>query len=217
MTGPLAAAADGASCRTGAVAVLFAQPEAPTPMTSTRNAAARQSTERLRRRADRATTTCRRANPRDGCRADGFFATALAWHGAGRVSFVPDTIGTTEAHDTGVPGGSAVQVYGREERAPLFDLARAAKHCRTRRRRTYPARVLPAPASLRDLCVAAIDVEWTHGPGPHVRGPAEALLFTVAGRPQALADLGKPGLATLAQRASGTGGAVPHEVVLRRL
>lgn len=70
------------------------------------------------------------------------------------------------------------------------------------------ARVLPAPANLRDLRLVATDLDWTHGTGPEVHGPAEALLVAVAGRQQALADLVGPGLATLTQRVVGTHGSV---------
>ncbi|MEQ4208834.1 maleylpyruvate isomerase family mycothiol-dependent enzyme [Actinopolymorpha sp. B9G3] len=62
------------------------------------------------------------------------------------------------------------------------------------------ARALPAPANVRGLRVIATDVNWTHGTGPEVRGPGEALLVALAGRPEALADLEGPGLDALAAR-----------------
>lgn len=62
------------------------------------------------------------------------------------------------------------------------------------------ARALPAPANVRGLRVVATDVNWTHGTGPEVRGPGEALLVALAGRPQGLADLEGPGLDSLAAR-----------------
>lgn len=62
------------------------------------------------------------------------------------------------------------------------------------------ARALPAPANLRGLRAVATDVNWAHGTGPEVRGLAEAVLVTLAGRPQGLADLEGPGLDTLAAR-----------------
>jgi hypothetical protein len=43
----------------------------------------------------------------------------------------------------------------------------------------------------------ATDVDWSHGKGPEVRGPGEALLMVMAGRPDALRDLDGPGLAIL--------------------
>lgn len=62
------------------------------------------------------------------------------------------------------------------------------------------ARALPAPANGRGLRLVATDIDWSGGAGPEVRGPGEALLIALAGRPQGLADLSGPGLATLAER-----------------
>lgn len=66
------------------------------------------------------------------------------------------------------------------------------------------ARALPAPANIRGLRLVATDVDWTHGTGPLVRGPAEALLIALAGRPQGLAELDGPGVATLTERLTGS-------------
>jgi uncharacterized protein (TIGR03083 family) len=68
------------------------------------------------------------------------------------------------------------------------------------------ARALPAPAISRDLRLVATDVDWAHGTGPEVRGPGEALLVALAGRPQGLADLEGPGLPTLAERVAAASG-----------
>lgn len=71
------------------------------------------------------------------------------------------------------------------------------------------ARILPlvpgnprlgAGRRIRGLRLRATDVEWTHGDGPDVTGPGEALLLAMTGRPAALADLDGPGVATLARR-----------------
>jgi uncharacterized protein (TIGR03083 family) len=71
------------------------------------------------------------------------------------------------------------------------------------------ARILPlvpgnprlgAGRRIRGLRLRATDVEWTHGDGPDVTGPGEALLLAMTGRPAALADLDGPGVAKLAQR-----------------
>lgn len=67
------------------------------------------------------------------------------------------------------------------------------------------ARALPAPANSRGLRFVATDVTWTHGTGPEVNGPAEALLITLAGRPQGLTELSGPGLNTLTERVARTG------------
>ena len=60
------------------------------------------------------------------------------------------------------------------------------------------------PSGVRGKSVAlrlvATDLEWTHGKGPEVRGPGEALLMVMAGRADALGDLHGPGLTTLAAR-----------------
>lgn len=65
------------------------------------------------------------------------------------------------------------------------------------------ARVLPSPGNLRGIRVVATDVAWSHGSGPSVRGPGEALLLALAGRPVALRELSGPGLAVLAARVEG--------------
>jgi uncharacterized protein (TIGR03083 family) len=71
------------------------------------------------------------------------------------------------------------------------------------------ARILPlvpgnprlgAGRRIRRLRLRATDVDWTHGSGPEVLGPGEALLMAMTGRPAALDDLEGPAKATLAQR-----------------
>lgn len=62
---------------------------------------------------------------------------------------------------------------------------------------------LGAGRRIRGLRLRATDVDWTHGRGPEVAGPGEALLMAMAGRPAALDDLGGPGRATLAARLAG--------------
>lgn len=71
------------------------------------------------------------------------------------------------------------------------------------------ARILPlvpgnprlgAGRRIRGLRLRATDVEWTHGDGPDVTGPGEALLLAMTGRPAALADLDGPGVAKLTRR-----------------
>jgi uncharacterized protein (TIGR03083 family) len=52
----------------------------------------------------------------------------------------------------------------------------------------------------RGLRLAATDSDWSHGTGPEVRGPGEALLMAMAGRRDALKDLSGPGTDQLAQR-----------------
>ncbi|OBI85261.1 maleylpyruvate isomerase family mycothiol-dependent enzyme [Mycobacterium sp. 1245805.9] len=59
---------------------------------------------------------------------------------------------------------------------------------------------LGAGRRIRGLRLRATDVDWTHGTGPEVSGPGEALLMAMTGRPVALADLEGPGRDTLARR-----------------
>lgn len=59
---------------------------------------------------------------------------------------------------------------------------------------------LGAGRRIRGLRLRANDIDWTHGHGPEVAGPGEALLMAMSGRPAALADLDGPGLPTLAKR-----------------
>lgn len=58
------------------------------------------------------------------------------------------------------------------------------------------------------LRLQATDVDWSHGEGPVVEGPGEAILMAAAGRAVAVPDLSGEGVATLASRvgaAVGTG------------
>jgi uncharacterized protein (TIGR03083 family) len=59
---------------------------------------------------------------------------------------------------------------------------------------------LGAGRRIRGLRLQATDVDWTHGHGPEVTGPGEALLMAMAGRPAAVDDLWGPGRATLSAR-----------------
>lgn len=64
---------------------------------------------------------------------------------------------------------------------------------------------LPARRNVRGLRLVAGDIEWSHGAGPEVTGPAEAILLAISGRPAALADLKGPGLDILTERVAATG------------
>jgi len=50
------------------------------------------------------------------------------------------------------------------------------------------------------LRLAATDVAWSHGDGPEVRGPGEAILLALTGRPAVLEELSGDGVATLRER-----------------
>lgn len=59
---------------------------------------------------------------------------------------------------------------------------------------------LPGRRNARGLRLVATDIDWSHGTGPEVAGPGEAILMAIAGRPAALPDLDGPGLDTLTRR-----------------
>jgi uncharacterized protein (TIGR03083 family) len=52
----------------------------------------------------------------------------------------------------------------------------------------------------RGVRLVATDVDWSHGKGPEVSGPGEALLMAMAARPDALNQLAGPGKELLARR-----------------
>ena len=62
------------------------------------------------------------------------------------------------------------------------------------------APVLPSKRNAAGLRAVASDLDWQHGTGPEVRGPAEALLMAFAGRGDALSGLDGPGVETLRTR-----------------
>jgi uncharacterized protein (TIGR03083 family) len=73
------------------------------------------------------------------------------------------------------------------------------------RLRTALDYALTAPAvrgarRARGARLVATDLDWTHGSGPEVTGPAEALLMAMAARRDALNQLSGPGKTILAQR-----------------
>lgn len=57
-----------------------------------------------------------------------------------------------------------------------------------------------AKGVLSGLSWQATDLDWSHGTGPAVQGPAEALLLAITGRPAALPDLQGEGTPTLKTR-----------------
>ncbi len=62
------------------------------------------------------------------------------------------------------------------------------------------ARSSLVPGLVDGLAFVATDADVRHGDGPEVRGPAVALLTTVAGRPAALPDLSGDGVTVLRER-----------------
>jgi uncharacterized protein (TIGR03083 family) len=57
-----------------------------------------------------------------------------------------------------------------------------------------------AKKRIAGLKLTATDMDWSHGNGPEVKGPAEALVMMMAGRSVALGDLSGEGTAALATR-----------------
>jgi uncharacterized protein (TIGR03083 family) len=62
------------------------------------------------------------------------------------------------------------------------------------------APTLPSKRNSKGLHLRATDLSWSHGDGPEVSGPGEAVLMAVAGRPHALSDLTGDGVPVLSDR-----------------
>jgi hypothetical protein len=60
------------------------------------------------------------------------------------------------------------------------------------------------PGLLDDLAFSATDTDWRLGEGREVRGPAAALLPSIAGRTAALGELAGDGVAVLRDRLEGS-------------
>ena len=59
---------------------------------------------------------------------------------------------------------------------------------------------LPGWRLARGLRLAPTDLDWSHGSGPQITGPAEAVLMAIAGRGRAIRELTGPGQPVLAGR-----------------
>lgn len=64
---------------------------------------------------------------------------------------------------------------------------------------------LPAWHLARGLRLTATDLDWTHGSGPEVTGPAEAVLMAITGRPSVIGELAGPGQPVLNARLGNRG------------
>jgi hypothetical protein len=53
---------------------------------------------------------------------------------------------------------------------------------------------------IQGLKLAAIDLDWSHGSGPEVSGPGQALLLVMTGRAAGLGDLSGGGVGALRDR-----------------
>ena len=60
--------------------------------------------------------------------------------------------------------------------------------------------IFGAKKRIAGLRLTATDMDWSHGNGPEVTGPAEALVMMMAGRLVALDDLSGEGKAALVAR-----------------
>ena len=52
----------------------------------------------------------------------------------------------------------------------------------------------------RGVRLVATDLDWSRGKGPEARGPAEAVLMVLAGRPAVASELTGPGASVLQER-----------------
>lgn len=59
---------------------------------------------------------------------------------------------------------------------------------------------LPAWWLARGLRLTPTDLDWSHGKGPELTGPAEAILMAITGRRSAIGELSGPGQPVLARR-----------------
>ncbi|WP_336158545.1 maleylpyruvate isomerase family mycothiol-dependent enzyme [Amycolatopsis sp. VC5-11] len=92
-------------------------------------------------------------------------------------------------------------IHQQDIRRPLGQ-PRTIPAARLRRALDLSLRAPPIGVSRRltGLRAVATDLDWTSGTGVEVRGPAEALLLTLAGRRAAADDLSGPGLDVLISR-----------------
>lgn len=59
---------------------------------------------------------------------------------------------------------------------------------------------LPGRRLARGVRLKPTDLDWSHGSGPEVTGPAEAVLMAITGRASALGELHGPGVSVIAGR-----------------
>lgn len=59
---------------------------------------------------------------------------------------------------------------------------------------------LPGWRLARGVRLAPTDLDWSHGSGPEITGPAEAVLMAITGRGSAMPELAGPGVAVVASR-----------------
>jgi uncharacterized protein (TIGR03083 family) len=59
---------------------------------------------------------------------------------------------------------------------------------------------LPGWRLARGVRLAPTDLDWSHGSGPEITGPAEAMLMAITGRASAIGELAGPGQPVVARR-----------------
>jgi uncharacterized protein (TIGR03083 family) len=95
-----------------------------------------------------------------------------------------------------------VVVHGADIRQPLGIASDVAPEATSACLSMYEKASFPVGAKKRiqGLKLVATDVGWTHGSGPEVSGPGEALLLAMTGRDGGLTDLSGDGLTQLRAR-----------------
>ncbi len=107
----------------------------------------------------------------------------LATTFAGRLALLDVTI---HHQDIRRPLGRPRQIPADRLRVVLGDAVRSPE--------------LPAWRLARGVRLVPTDLDWAHGSGPEVTGPAESILMGITGRASALGELDGPGLALVAAR-----------------
>ncbi|MBV9513123.1 MAG: maleylpyruvate isomerase family mycothiol-dependent enzyme [Mycobacteriaceae bacterium] len=92
-------------------------------------------------------------------------------------------------------------IHQQDIRRPL-DIRRTvpAERLYTALQRSLYVPILQTAWRSRGLQLIATDANWTHGSGPVVHAPGEALLMSLAGRSAAFQELGGPGASILLRR-----------------
>lgn len=95
-----------------------------------------------------------------------------------------------------------VVVHGEDIRRPLGLQSTVSEEALAACLEMYKNTSFPVGTKKRidSLRLVADDVEWSHGTGPEVSGPAASMLLAMTGRPAGLNDLAGEGLDTLRRR-----------------
>lgn len=135
-------------------------------------------------------------------------------HAAGRLApaVIIDRLQATTATTNRPPAPvltvlGEVVVHGLDIRHPLGLPAGASPEAQLACLELYKGASFPVGTKKRiaGLRLAASDLDWSHGDGPELTGPAASLLLTMTGRPGALDDLSGDGVQLLRTRMAPTG------------